>query len=200
MQLLLCLYWLPLFIASRLCRGEVLQQSDVIHWQGMAQDAITYQQQHGYYPLWNTHLFSGMPNYVIAMDQKTLMVYVHNLIMLGLPKPANYFFIACLCFYLLCMAYRANYLVGILGSLAFAYCSFNPVIISVGHDTQMIAIAYMPGVLAGLVLLYRKQYWLGLATASLFASLEIFANHPQINFYIFITACFLTVSYVNISG
>ena len=162
----------------------------------MAQDAITYREQHGHFPLWNTHLFSGMPNYVIAMDQKTLMVYFHNIISLGLPKPANYFFIACLCFYLLCMAYRTHYLVGILGSLAYAYASFNPVIVSVGHDTQMLAIAYMPGMLAGLVLLYRKHYYTGLAVTSLFASLEIFANHPQVNYYLFITAVFITLSYL----
>ena len=177
-------------------QGQVLQQSDVIHWQGMAQDAITYHEQHGHYPLWNTHLFSGMPNYVIAMDQKTLMPLFNNILSLGLPKPASYFFIACLCFYLLCMAYRANYLVGILGSLAFAYCSFNPVIVMVGHDTQMLAIAYMPGVLAGLVWLYRKKYIIGLAITSLFASLEIFANHPQVNYYLAIAAGFLTVSYL----
>lgn len=162
----------------------------------MAQDAITYREQHGHYPLWNTHLFSGMPNYVIAMDQKTLMPYFNNILSLGLPKPANFFFIACICFYLLCLAYRANYLIGILGSLAFAYCSFDPVIVTVGHDTQMLAIAYMPGVLAGLVLLYRKRYFVGLAITSLFASLEIFANHPQVNYYIAITAGFLTISYL----
>ena len=177
-------------------QGEVLQQTDVIHWQGMAQDAITYREQHGHYPLWNTHLFSGMPNYVVAMDQKTLMPYFNNILSLGLPKPANFFFIACLCFYLLCLAYGANYLVGILGSLAFAYCSFDPVIVAVGHDTQMLAIAYMPGMLAGLVLLYRKKYLIGLAVTSLFASLEIFANHPQVNYYIALVAGFLTLSYL----
>ncbi len=177
-------------------QGEVLQQSDVVHWQGMAQDAITYREQHGNYPLWNTHLFSGMPNYVIAMDTKTQMPWLHKIISLGLPKPASFFFICCLCFYILCMAYGSNVLVAMLGSLAFAYCSYNPVIISVGHETKMLAIAYMPGMLAGLVLLYRKRYVVGLAVTALFASLEIFANHPQINYYLLIAVGFLTLSYL----
>ncbi len=177
-------------------QGEVLQQGDVVHWQGMAQDAITYREKNGNYPLWNTHLFSGMPNYVIAMDTKTLMPYLHNIISLGLPKPANFFFIACLTFYILCAAYGTHFLVAMLGSLAFAFCSYNPVIISVGHDTKMLAIAYMPGMLAGLVLLYRKKYITGLAVMVLFTSLEIFANHPQINYYLIIAAGFMTISYL----
>ncbi len=188
--LVACIYCSPAL------RGEVLQQTDVVHWRGMAQEALTYMDKNGHYPLWNTHLFSGMPNYVVAMDTKTLAVIFTNIFSLGLPKPINFFFIACVCFYILCMAYRSNYLVGIFGSLAFAYCSFDPVIISVGHDTQMLAIAFMPAVLAGLVLLYRKKYVVGLAVTALFASLEIVANHPQINYYLFLSAFFLTLSYL----
>ncbi len=177
-------------------QGEVLQQSDVIHWRGMAQDALTYMEKNGHFPLWNTHLFSGMPNYVVAMDGKTQAVYFNYIFSLGLPMPVNFFFIACVCFYILCMVYRSHYLVGIFGSLAYAYCSFDAVIVSVGHNTQMLAIAYMPGVLAGLVLLYKKRYAIGLAVTALFASLEIVANHPQINYYLFISAFFLTLSYL----
>ncbi len=176
--------------------GEVLQQTDVIHWRGMAQDAFNYQKTHGTFPLWNTHIFSGMPGYQIAMQYVQPLSYINSIMTLGLPKPANFFFLACICFYILAMAYGTHYLVAVLGSLAFAYSTYDPVIISVGHDTKMLAIAYMPGLIAGLYLLYEKKYAIGLATTVLFASLEVFANHPQINYYCIIIAVILTIAYL----
>ncbi len=177
-------------------QGQVLQQSDVMHWRGMAQDALAHKEKTGVTPLWNTHLFSGMPNYQIAMEYVQPLLYVNSILMLGLPKPANFFFLACLCFYLLCVAYRTNYLVAILGSLAFAYSTYDPVIISVGHDTKMLAIAYMPALIAGLYLLYEKKYAVGLAISVLFASMEVFANHPQINYYCILIAAIMTIAYI----
>ena len=185
-----CIYCKPAL------QGNVLQQSDVIHWKGMAQDVVDHHDKTGVAPLWNTRLFSGMPNYQIAMAFVQPLQYVNAILMLGLPKPANFFFLACLCFYILCMSYRTHYLVGILGSLAFAYATFDPVIISVGHDTEMLAIAYMPAMIAGLYLLYEKRYAIGLPVTLLFASLEVYANHPQINYYTIIIAGFLTLSYI----
>ncbi len=177
-------------------QGEVLQQTDVVHWRGMAQDAFNYKETHGTFPLWNTHVFSGMPNYQIAMLYVQPLNYINSLLTLWLPKPANFFFLACICFYILCMAYRTHFLVAILGSLAFAYSTYDPVIIAVGHDTKMMAIAYMPGMIAGLYLLYEKKYASGLAITVLFASLEVFANHPQINYYCILIAAFITIAYI----
>ncbi len=188
--LVACIYCSPAL------RGEVLQQTDVVSWRGMAQDVYDHQAKDGTAPLWNTHVFSGMPNYQIAMMYTQPLLYINNILMLWLPKPANFFFLACLCFYILCVAYRTNYLVAILGSLAFAYSTYDPVIISVGHDTKMLAIAYMPAMMAGLYLLYERRYALGLAVTVLFASLEVFANHAQINYYCILVAGCLTLAYL----
>lgn len=178
-------------------QGKVLQQSDIMHWKGMAQNAFEYKQQHGHFPLWNTHLFSGMPNYQVAMENKSLLfIDFNHLLSLWLPKPVQFFFLACLSFYILCMAFQCKSIVAILGSLAFAYCSYNPIIISVGHETKMMAIAYMPALLAGLILLYEKKYVVGFMVTALFATLEINANHPQINYYFLIAAVCVTLAYL----
>jgi hypothetical protein len=184
------------FYCSPALQGKVLQQSDVIHWKGMAQNAFQYKETHGHFPLWNTHLFSGMPNYQIAIESKSFLIDFGKILSLGLPKPISFFFLACVCFYILCMSVRSNYLIAILGSLAYAYSTYDPIIISVGHETKMFAIAYMPGLLAGLLLLYHKRYVIGLAVTAIFASLEIGANHPQINYYFIIIAGFMTVAFV----
>lgn len=189
-----------LIIALIYCKpaleGKVLQQSDIVHWKGMAQNAFEYKEAHGHFPFWNTHLFSGMPNYHVAMESKSYLIDFNRILSLSLPKPANFFFLACLCFYILCMSLEVNIMIAVLGSLAYAYCTFDPIIVSIGHDTQMMSIAYMPALLAGLVTLYKKKYIIGLMITTLFASIEIGANHPQINYYFIIIAGFMTVAFI----
>ena len=176
--------------------GKVLQQTDIVYWKGTAQNAFEYKKTHGQFPLWNTHVFSGMPDYQVAMESKSYLIDFGKILSLGLPKPINYFFLACVCFYILCMVLRINVVVAVLGSLAYAYSTYNPIIIAVGHETKMLAIAYMPALLAGLLLLYQKKYVVGLMVTALFASMEIGANHPQINYYFIIIAGFMTIAFV----
>ncbi|MEJ7822539.1 MAG: YfhO family protein [Chitinophagaceae bacterium] len=175
---------------------KVLQQHDIVSVEGMVKNAQDYKEKFGTFPLWNTNLFSGMPNYQVRIEGPNFLPDFSKILALGLPKPANFFFIACICFYLLCMAFRCNPFVAMFGSLAFAYSTYDPVIISAGHDTKMMAIAYAPALLAGLVWLYEKKYWIGLAVTALFATMEVTSNHPQINYYFFIAAVFMTISYI----
>ena len=176
--------------------GKVLQQHDIVSVNGMEKNAFDYKEKFGHLPLWNTNLFSGMPNYQVAIEGPNYLLNFNKILALGLPKPANFFFLACICFYLLCIAFRCNPFVGIFGALAFAYSTYDPVIISAGHETKMMAIAYAPALLAGLVWLYEKKYWIGIAVTTLFATMEVTSNHPQINYYVFIAVVFMTLSYI----
>ena len=76
-------------------------------------------------------------------------------------------FLAAFCFYILCLCLRINPWIGIFGSLSFAYATYNPVIISVGHDTKMWSIAYMPALLGSILLIYNRRYWLGAGLTAL---------------------------------
>jgi len=176
--------------------GNVLNQHDIIGWKGMAQNAFEYKEKNGHFPLWNPNLFSGMPNYQVAMDGKSILSPFTNIVLNTLPKPINFFFLACLCFYILCLAFRAKHVVAVFGALAFAFATYNPVIISAGHESKMWAITFMPLALAGLIYTFEKKYWLGLALTSFGAYLEIAVIHPQINFYFFLVAAAVTISYL----
>ena len=92
-----------------------------------------------------------MPNYQVAMEGKSVMPDMISILSLWTPKPINFFFLACICFYILCLTLRINPIVGMLGSLAYAFSTYNPVIVAAGHDTQMLATAFMPLVLAGII-------------------------------------------------
>lgn len=188
-----------LLTAALFCKpaleGNQLNQHDNVSWKGMAQSAFEYKEQKGHFPLWNANLFSGMPNYQIAMEGKSIMPNLIEIFSLGLPKPMNFFFIACLFFYILAITLGSHPIIGTLLSIGYAYSTYNPVIIAAGHDTQMVATACMPLLLAGLLLIYHAKYWLGLSVTTLGAYLLLAANHLQITYYFLLVAIIITTSY-----
>ncbi|HEU5051607.1 MAG TPA: hypothetical protein VFT78_00775 [Hanamia sp.] len=178
-------------------QGKVPQQSDTQQWHAMAQQSFEFKDKYGHFPLWTNSMFSGMPAYQIAFDPRTNITvgYLSSVVTLGLPQPTSFFFLACICFYFLCVVAGANPWVGILGALAYAYSTFDPIIVSVGHNTQMISLGYAPAVLGGLLLLYKRKYLAGFAITALFSSLLIAQNHVQIVYYTLIIAVIMTIAY-----
>lgn len=193
-----------LIIALLYCKpaieGKVLSQSDITNWKGAVNQSLEYAKTHdGKGPILTNSVFSGMPAFQIGGVPLNNYVphYVNKIMTLGLPEPISFFFLASICFYILCMVLRINTIAAILSSLAFAYATYNPVIISVGHITKMMSIAYMPALLASVLLIYeRKKYLLGAGLTALFTSVLIAMNHPQIAYYLFIVLGVLTVFYI----
>lgn len=191
-----------LLIAVIYCKpaleGKVLVQSDVVNWQGMVQDMNKYKEIHGNYPLWNKNLFGGMPGYQIALEGKSPIpvIFLHQVFMLFLPKPMGYFFLLCIAFYFLTQVVGARSSLGILGGIAYAYASYGPIIVSVGHDTKMQAMGYLPALLAALWLIYQRKYLWGAALTALFSGLLIGMNHLQITYYFLIIAIFMTIGFI----
>ncbi|OLY92651.1 membrane protein YfhO [Cnuella takakiae] len=177
--------------------GKQISQSDVIHWKGMAQEALQYKEQHGHFPLWITNMFGGMPSYQIALESQNVVStgFFHQIFTLGLPKPISFFFLASLMFYFLSQAFRMRPWIGVLTAIGYAYATYDPIIVAVGHDTKMLAIAYMPALLGALVVLYNRNYWLGGALTALFSALLIGMNHLQITYYFLLVAGFMTIYY-----
>jgi hypothetical protein len=176
--------------------GNVLNQHDNVGWKGMAQNAFEYKEKTGHYPLWNPNLFSGMPNYQVAMQGKSVLPDMIKILTLGMPKPINFFFLACICFYILCLSLRLHPLVGMLGALAYSFSTYNPVLVAAGHDTQMLATALMPLLLAGIVNIYEKRYWLGLALTTFAAYQQVGVNHLQVTYYFVLIAVLFTIPYL----
>lgn len=178
--------------------GKVLQQSDVIHWKGMSEDLFRYKAIHGNFPLWNNNLFGGIPAYQIAMESNNPVSIgiFHSIFTLFVGKPIGYFFLLCISFYFLTQVLSVNSWLGILGSIAYAFASYSEIIISVGHDTKVQAMGYLPALLGAIYLLYRKKYWSGTALTALFAGLLLEQNHLQITYYFLIVAFCMTVGFV----
>jgi hypothetical protein len=177
--------------------GKVLQQSDNIQWKGMSHSQQAELEANGNVPLWNNGMFGGMPGYLIMMPKlyNDVPYYFSQILTLGLPKPINFFVLASICFYLLTIVVGANPYIGILTSLTYAFSTYNPIIVSVGHDTKMMAIALMPGVIAGVMLLFNKKYLAGLVLTSLFVGAIITTKHYQIAFYTILIILFSSIAF-----
>jgi len=179
-------------------QGKVLQQSDIMHWKGMSKDIQDYRDtQDGVAPLWTINMFSGMPGFQIATNNNNyLSYYANEIFSLFIPKPFRFFILACLGFYFLALVLRANPWIAMIGALGYAYASYDPIIISVGHETKMLSLAYLPAALGGLILIFEKKYWLGAAFTALFSSILVYQNHYQIVYYFLIIVAFMTVGYM----
>lgn len=181
-------------------KGKVLQQSDTQGWKGMAQQSFEVKEKTGRFPLWTNSMFGGMPAYQIAMEGISnigmAIVYAGKAYSLWLPLPIAFFFVAALSFYILCILAGLNPWVGILGGLSYAYSTYNPIIISVGHNTKMMSIAYAPVVIASVLLLFQKKYLAGLLMTAFFSAVMISQNHLQIVYYILIIIAAISVGFI----
>ena len=159
-----------IFCKPALETDVVLKQNDVAGWQGMSHQSFLYKEIHGHFPLWLTSMFSGMPAYQVALEGSwTPLGYIDSAIQLWLPQPLNFFFLACISFYFLCICLRIRPYAAILGALGFAYSSFSPIIITAGHNTQMLALAYAPAVIGAIILIFDKKYIFHLSNSSKFS-------------------------------
>lgn len=191
---------LSVFLNRPALQGKVVQQNDVIQWKAMAQQSFEFKEKHGHFPKWTNSMMSGMPTYQIALGPEKPMTihlqYVQDILTLGFPRPIFYLFIAALCFYLLCIVIGVNPWISILGGIAYAYCSYNPVLIAGGHDSKLMSMAYAPAVLAGLQLIFKQKYWIGSAVLLTSGILLLGQLHQQIVYYTLLIAVFMTIAFI----
>jgi len=191
---------LSVFLNKPALQGKVVQQSDVIQWRAMAQQSFEFKEKYGHFPKWTNSMMSGMPTFQIALGPKkpfyVHLQHVQDILTPGFPKPVFYLFIAALCFYLLCIVMGINPWISILGGVAYAYCSYNPVLIAGGHDTKLMSMAYAPAVLAGLQLIFKHKYWIGTAVLLTSGVLLLSQNHQQIVYYTLLMAVFMAIAFI----
>ena len=110
-----------------------------------------------------------------------------------LPAPANYFLIGMVSAYVLFLVLGAGGWLAAIGAVAFSFSCFNVINLEAGHISQVIAIMYAPGVIAGVILAFRRNWLAGAALTALFLSLELYANHVQITYYLGIGIVILVI-------
>ncbi|MBL7817607.1 MAG: YfhO family protein [Saprospiraceae bacterium] len=186
-----------MFFSANVFDGRVLSQNDINQASASQSEMEKVKAATGQAPLWTNAYFSGMPTFQIHLETKgNLTVPVFKILMAGQPI-TSYFaevLLAMLCMYLLLTVMRLDWRLSLLGSIVFGISTFNMDIISAGHSTKMVALAYTPAILAGVVAAFRGKYMLGAAMFALFTALQMYANHYQITYYTFLVVAVIGVS------
>lgn len=165
-------------------QGKVLFQHDTTSWQAMSKESRDWYEKTGENVLWSNSMFGGNPTYTYYLPESNNYIYKIQSLVEGIfGLPTTFFFLAMLFFYLLLRVFNVNRWLAAAGAVAYAFATYNPVIISAGHNTKMFAIAYMPGVLAGLILLYRSKWLAGVPLLLLSLALMVISAHYQIIYY-----------------
>ena len=165
--------------------GRILYRHDSSAGRGAGEEVSQYHQRTGERSRWTNALFGGMPTYQIApsYDSTEPLSKVEKAYHLWLPENVWYVFVYLLGFYILLRAFDFRWYLAMLGGVVWAFSSYFFIIIAAGHIWKVIALAYLPPMIAGIVLAYRGKYLWGLVVTALFGALEIMANHVQMTYY-----------------
>ena len=177
-------------------QGKQISQSDIVQYTGMAKEQNDFRATDNIEPFWTNSAFGGMPTYQLGAKYPHDYIGVIDDALRFLPRPADYLFLYFLGFYGLMLVLKIDPLKAFFGALAFGLSTYMIIILGVGHNAKAHAIAYMPLVIAGFILVFQKKYILG-GLITLFATaLEISANHFQMTYYLLIFLLILSAYFI----
>ena len=177
--------------------GRILYRHDSSASRGAGQEASEYHQRTGEVSRWTNALFGGMPTYQIApsYNSTSLLSQGVNAYHLWLPENVWYVFAYLLGFYILLRAFDFRWYLAMLGSVIWAFSSYFFIIIAAGHIWKVMALAYLPPMIAGIVLAYRGKYLWGLVVTAIFTAFEVNANHVQMTYYYLFIVAAMVIAY-----
>ena len=178
--------------------GRILYRHDVSAGRGAGQETAEYHERTGKVSRWTNATFSGMPTYQTAPSYKSVSVLNQAVkaYHLWLPENVWYVFAYLLGFYILLRAYDFRRALAVLGSIIWAFSSYFFIIIAAGHIWKVMALAYLPPLIAGIVLSYRGKYLWGFIVTAIFAAFEVDANHVQMTYYYLFIILFMIIAYL----
>jgi len=178
--------------------GRILYRHDASAGRGAGQEGIEYLQKTGERSRWTNALFGGMPTYQMAPSYGStdLLTKAVNAYHLWLPENVWFVFAYLLGFYILLRAFDFRQHLAALGSILWAFSTYFLIIIAAGHIWKVWALAYLPPMIAGIVLAYRGKYLWGLLLTAVFTAFEINANHVQMTYYYLFIILALVVAWL----
>ena len=177
--------------------GKILYRHDSSAGVGAGQEAKEYYERTGERTRWTNGLFGGMPTYQTSpsYNSTTALGKVMDAYHLWLPENVWYVFVYLLGFYILLRAFDFRQWMAALGAVVWAFSSYFFIIIAAGHIWKVWALAYLPPMIAGLVLAYRGKYLWGLILTAIFTAFEVKANHVQMTYYYLFVILFMVIAW-----
>ncbi|MEO2053393.1 MAG: hypothetical protein ABGX00_16680, partial [Allomuricauda sp.] len=177
-------------------QGKAIFQSDIAQYKGMAKERNDYKDLTGEESYWTNSAFGGMPTYQLGANYPHDYIKKLDHLIRFLPRPADYLFLYFIGFYILLLCLKVDFRLAALGAIAFGFSTYLIIILGVGHNAKAHALGYIPMVLGGIILVFRKKYLLGFILTALAMALEISANHYQMTYYFMLLVLVLGLAHL----
>lgn len=166
--------------------GRVLHTNDSTQAKNASKEIRDFRDKYGKEPLWTNAMFSGMPAYLISTRFTGNLIRLVDTVLRTIKMPIASIFLTMLGFYILLLIFRIKPWLAIAGAIVYGMSTYFFFILTAGHNTKAIAIAYMAPMIGGIYYTYRYDALKGALLTAFFLALELIANHPQITYYAFI--------------
>lgn len=169
-------------------KGDRIAPHDTISWLYMSKEARDYYDKTGQNPGWSNNMFGGMPASMIYQVSPTTW-YSHLASFLvfqsadNMVNPIGYILLTMIGCFVLLKAMRINILISAIGAVAYALTAYTSILLVAGHVNKVLNLAYLPGVIGGLLYIYRGRYLTGILSFTLFFCFYMAAGHLQIIYY-----------------
>jgi hypothetical protein len=171
--------------------GKVIEQSDIVQYIGMSEEARKFEAATGQPTLWTNAMFGGMPTYQInTVSAGNNLKWLGEAGQLFISEPIGQFILAMLSFYILLIVLRIDPWLSVIGAVAFGFATNNFILYEAGHLTKVKAIAYFPLIAAGMLVAFKGRYLWGGLLFAVGLGLNISANHIQMSYYLALTMLF----------
>lgn len=186
------------YFAPQVFENKQLPQGDMISARGMGHDAREYHEQTGEWSHWSNSMFGGMPyNVTSGVDSKSIFRPISTLMKVSFHgETTAVLWLLLIGFYIFMLAVGSGPWLGIVGAIAFAFGSYNLIIIGAGHVTKGWVLATVPAVIGGCMLCYQKKYIVGFIVTLLATGLNVYWNHQQISYYTLLMLIPLAITYL----
>ena len=180
---------------SPVLQGKRVKQHDIEMHKGMAQEIDQYRTETGEQTLWTNSAFGGMPAWNISVKPEgNLTNPIYKGLSLGFPHPIGSVFICMLGFFVLLMVLDCGFWISFIGAIAYGFTSYLFIVIGAGHNAKAMAMAYMPAVIAGVLLTYKGKYLWGWLLTAFALAFEVRTGHLQITYYLALIVVILVVA------
>ncbi len=176
-------------------QGKKIYQLDIVQYTAMAKEQNDFRAEENAEPFWTNSSFGGMPTYQMGAKYPNDFIGHLDDALRFLPRPADYLFLYFIGFYILLLVLKTDPLKAFFGALAFGFSTYLIVILGVGHNAKAQAIAYMPLVIAGVLLVFKKRFIAGGLLTMFATALELNANHFQMTYYLLFLLLFIGIYY-----
>ncbi len=184
------------FYAPATFGSKALIGGDTVQWAAGAEAMLAHERATGHPSEWAPNMFGGMPGTMILSGSRVAGVDTAvNLLRKAGLWPVAHMLVLLIGTYLLVLYLTRSKLAGVVGAVGFGLSTYLPIILSAGHNTKFVALAYAPWLLYAFAAVVRRppettkmMSGLLMLLFAIAASVNLRAGHVQITYYVVFAA------------